>query len=172
MLAEAEKRALFFAINFNHRYAKPLRLAREAIKAAKLGNITHAIWRFGGEANASPHPYANLIETQCHGFDQLEDLCGPIAGQDVLYSNGRRGVCRSMPRAEIGMQKMCEQFDAIHDARAGASEVGVCIHGEDSVVANRGDFAPTRLLQELSGELDRSLGLEAAWRNNQHFRRP
>ena len=48
-----------------------------------------------------------------------------------------------MPRAEIGMEKMCEQFDAIHDTRAGASEVGVCIHGKDSVVANRGDFAPT-----------------------------
>src|SRR6516225_5076497 len=43
-----------------------------------------------------------------------------------------------MPRAEIGMEKMCEQFDAIHDTRAGASEVGVFIHGKDSVVANRG----------------------------------
>ena len=77
-----------------------------------------------------------------------------------------------MPRAEIGMEKMCEQFDAIHDTRAGASEVGVRIHGKDSVVANRGDFAPTRLLQELSGELDCFPGVEAAWRNNQHFRRP
>jgi myo-inositol 2-dehydrogenase/D-chiro-inositol 1-dehydrogenase len=70
LLTEAEKRGLFFAINFNHRYAKPLRLAREAIKEGRLGDITHAIWRFGGEANVSPHPYANLIETQCHGFDQ------------------------------------------------------------------------------------------------------
>jgi hypothetical protein len=39
-----------------------------------------------------------------------------------------------MPRAEIGMEKMCEQFDAVHDARLGASEVGVCIHGKDSVL--------------------------------------
>src|ERR1700688_3491297 len=78
LLSEAEKRGLFFAINFNHRYAKPLRLAREAIKARRLGDITHAIWRFGGEANVSSHPHANVIETQCHGFDQLEDLCGPI----------------------------------------------------------------------------------------------
>ena len=23
-------------------------------------------------------PHANLIETQCHGFDMLEHLCGPI----------------------------------------------------------------------------------------------
>ena len=34
MLNEAAKRDLFFAINFNHRYAKPLRLAREAIEKA------------------------------------------------------------------------------------------------------------------------------------------
>jgi myo-inositol 2-dehydrogenase / D-chiro-inositol 1-dehydrogenase len=78
LLGEAEKRGLFFAINFNHRYAKPLRLARHAIEEGRLGEITHAIWRFGGEANVSPHPHANLIETQCHGFDQLEHLCGPI----------------------------------------------------------------------------------------------
>lgn len=79
LLAEAEKRGLFFAINFNHRYAKALRLAREVIQADRLGDITHVIWRFGGEANVSSHPHANLIETQCHGFDQMEHLCGPIA---------------------------------------------------------------------------------------------
>jgi hypothetical protein len=28
------------------------------------------------------------------------------------------------------------------------------------------------LLQKLLGKLYRSLGVEAAWRNNQHFRRP
>src|SRR6202795_66890 len=79
LLTEAEKRGLFFAINFNHRYAKPLRLAREAVEKGRLGDLTHAIWRFGGEASVSPHPHANLIETQCHGFDQLEHLCGPIS---------------------------------------------------------------------------------------------
>ena len=36
-------------------------------------------WRFGGEANRGPSPHANLIETQCHGFDMLEHLCGPIS---------------------------------------------------------------------------------------------
>jgi myo-inositol 2-dehydrogenase / D-chiro-inositol 1-dehydrogenase len=79
LLSEAEKRGLFFAINFNHRYAKPLRLAHQAVEEGQLGEITHAIWRFGGEASVSPHPHANLIETQCHGFDQLEHLCGPIS---------------------------------------------------------------------------------------------
>jgi myo-inositol 2-dehydrogenase / D-chiro-inositol 1-dehydrogenase len=78
LLVAAEKRSLFFAINFNHRYAKPVRLAHQAMKEGRLGNITHASWRFGGEANVSSHPHANLIETQCHGFDQLEYLCGPI----------------------------------------------------------------------------------------------
>jgi predicted dehydrogenase len=79
LLAEAAERDLFFAINFNHRYARPMRLAVDAIDAGKLGRLTFATWRFGGEPGTSPHPYANLIETQCHGLDLLEHLCGPVA---------------------------------------------------------------------------------------------
>ena len=96
LLAEAEKRGLFFAINFNHRYAKPLRLAREAIQKGRLGELTHAIWRFGGEANVSPHPHANLIETQCHGFDQLEELCGPIESVMAEMTKKTGGGYRTM----------------------------------------------------------------------------
>jgi myo-inositol 2-dehydrogenase / D-chiro-inositol 1-dehydrogenase len=77
LLNEAEKRGLFFAINFNHRYAKPMQLAIEAISNNKLGELVFATWRFGGEGSKG-HPHANLIETQCHGFDMLEYLCGPI----------------------------------------------------------------------------------------------
>ena len=77
LLAEAAERKLFFAINFNHRYSHAVQLARQAIVAGRLGEITFCTWRFGGEG-ASDHPYANLIETQCHGFDMLEYLCGPI----------------------------------------------------------------------------------------------
>jgi predicted dehydrogenase len=77
LLDEAEKRGLFFAINFNHRYARPIQLAREAIATGRLGEVVFATWRFGGEGRGG-HPYANLIETQCHAFDQLEYLCGPI----------------------------------------------------------------------------------------------
>ena len=78
LLAEAQERSLFFAINFNHRYAVPVRRARESIENGELGQPVFATWRFGGEAGTSSHPHANLIETQCHGFDMLEYLCGPI----------------------------------------------------------------------------------------------
>lgn len=78
LLDAAQKRALFFAINFNHRYSRPMQLAKAAIDAGELGDIVFATWRFGGEGGAG-HPHANLIETQCHGFDSLEWLCGPIA---------------------------------------------------------------------------------------------
>ncbi len=77
LLAAAAKRDLFFAINFNHRYAKPIQLAQAAIDSGRLGEISFVSWRFGGEGS-SDHPHANLIETQCHAFDQLETLCGPI----------------------------------------------------------------------------------------------
>ena len=78
LLREAEARDLFFAINFNHRYAKPVQLAKAAIDGGRLGELVFATWRFGGEGGGE-HPHANLIETQCHGFDMLEHLCGPIA---------------------------------------------------------------------------------------------
>jgi myo-inositol 2-dehydrogenase/D-chiro-inositol 1-dehydrogenase len=78
LLAEARARNLFFAINFNHRYARPVELAREAVARGALGQLVFATWRFGGEPGTSDHPHANLIETQCHGLDMLEHLCGPI----------------------------------------------------------------------------------------------
>lgn len=79
LLREAEERDLFFAINFNHRYAKPAQMAKAAIDAGRLGQVVFATWRFGGEGGWGGHPHANLIETQCHGFDMLEHFCGPIA---------------------------------------------------------------------------------------------
>jgi predicted dehydrogenase len=77
LLAEAEKRGLFFGINFNHRYAKPVQMAKAAMESGKLGELVFVTWRFGGEGPKT-HPYNNLIETQCHGFDMLEHLAGPI----------------------------------------------------------------------------------------------
>lgn len=79
LLNAAAKRGLFFGINFNHRYAKTMQMAASAIGEGRLGDLAFGTWRFGGEggsAEASPH--ANLIETQCHGFDSLEFLMGRI----------------------------------------------------------------------------------------------
>jgi myo-inositol 2-dehydrogenase/D-chiro-inositol 1-dehydrogenase len=116
MLNEATKRDLFFAINFNHRYAKPLRLAREVIEKGRLGDLTHAIWRFGGEANISTHLHANLIETQCHGFDQLEHLCGPIgsvmAEMTDRAGGGYRTVALALRFASGAVGSMLGTYDS------------------------------------------------------------
>lgn len=95
LLAEAAKRQLFFAINFNHRYAKPIQMAKAAIETGRVGEISFASWRFGGEGSSS-HPHANLIETQCHAFDQLEYLCGPIASIMAQMSDKTGGGYRSL----------------------------------------------------------------------------
>jgi predicted dehydrogenase len=79
LIAAAAERDLFFAINFNHRFAEPVARAKAAIDAGEIGEIVFATWRFGGEANHGTSRHANLIETQCHGFDMLEHLVGPIA---------------------------------------------------------------------------------------------
>lgn len=95
LLQEAERRGLFFAINFNHRYAAPARMAATAIAEARLGEIVFATWRFGGEGS-SDHPHANLIETQCHGFDLLEFLCGPIASISAEMTDKTGGGFRTL----------------------------------------------------------------------------
>jgi predicted dehydrogenase len=92
LLAEAATRGLFFAINFNHRYAEPVQRARAAIAEGVIGAPVFATWRFGGEANHGASRHANLIETQCHGFDMLEHLVGPISSvaaqmTDVTYGD-------------------------------------------------------------------------------------
>jgi myo-inositol 2-dehydrogenase / D-chiro-inositol 1-dehydrogenase len=90
LLREAAARSLFFAINFNHRYARPVVLAAEALRAGRLGELVFATWRFGGEQGTSAHPHANLIETQCHGLDMLEHLCGPV-GSVMAQMTDRTG---------------------------------------------------------------------------------
>ncbi len=98
LLCEADKRQLFFAINFNHRYAKPVQMARQAILDGRLGKIVFANWRFGG-SGTSDHPHANLIETQCHGFDMLEYLCGPIAALSAEMTDMTGGGFRTLALA-------------------------------------------------------------------------
>lgn len=87
LLAEAAERGVFFAINFNHRYAKPVQLAKRAIETGELGAVVFATWRFGGEPNPGASPHRNLVETQCHGFDMLEHLCGPIASVSAEFTD-------------------------------------------------------------------------------------
>jgi predicted dehydrogenase len=79
LLGGAERSGSFFAINFNHRYAEPVLRLRTAVDSGELGDLVFVTWRFGGEANHGTSPHANLIETQCHGFDLLEHLMGPIS---------------------------------------------------------------------------------------------
>jgi len=93
LLTEASEGDLFFAIDFNHRYAEPVLRAKAAIDAGELGEVTFATWRFGGEPNWGTHPHAQLIETQCHAFDTLEHLCGPIVSVVAQMADpGRRGT--------------------------------------------------------------------------------
>jgi predicted dehydrogenase len=92
LIAAAARRGLFFAINFNHRYAEPVRRAKAAIEAGELGEMVFATWRFGGEPGTSSHPHANLIETQCHGTDMLEFLCGPICSVMAQMTNKTQGA--------------------------------------------------------------------------------
>ncbi|HEU5078987.1 MAG TPA: Gfo/Idh/MocA family oxidoreductase [Opitutaceae bacterium] len=78
LLREAETRRLFFGINFNHRYAHPFQLARQAIDRGDLGETVCGVWRFGGAWDPQ-HPHGTLIESLCHGFDMLEHLIGPVS---------------------------------------------------------------------------------------------
>jgi predicted dehydrogenase len=98
LLEEAGRRGLFFAINFNHRYAKPVQKAKAAIEAGRLGPLVFATWRFGGEGGGD-HPHANLIETQCHGFDMLEWLCGPIESVAAQMTDKTGGGFRTLALA-------------------------------------------------------------------------
>ena len=86
LINEAKKRKLFFGINFNWRYSTPVRKAIKAINENKLGDINFITWRFGGTGGGGD-PFGNIIETQCHGFDMLEYLNGPIKSVHSFMTN-------------------------------------------------------------------------------------
>ena len=117
LLGEAEARDLFFAINFNHRYAKPVQMAKAAIEAGRLGPVVFATWRFGGEGGGG-HPYANLIETHCHGFDMLEHLCGPIASIQAemtdMTGKGYSTMALSLKFANGAVGSLLGSYDSSH----------------------------------------------------------
>jgi predicted dehydrogenase len=91
LLAKAAERQTFFAINFNHRYAEPVIRTRQAIRDGDLGDPVFAMWRFGGEVNLGTSPHKNIIETQCHAFDMLEYLLGPIISIAAQMTNKTYG---------------------------------------------------------------------------------
>lgn len=92
LLDAARERDVFFAIDFNHRYAEPVVRMKRAIDDGVLGAPVFATWRFGGEANRGPSPHANIIETQCHAFDMLEHLLGPISSVAAQMTNTTYGA--------------------------------------------------------------------------------
>jgi myo-inositol 2-dehydrogenase/D-chiro-inositol 1-dehydrogenase len=116
LLDAAAARGLFFAINFNHRYARPVQMAARAIDEGQLGEVVFATWRFGGEAGTSAHPHANLIETQCHGFDMLEHLCGPItsvaARMTGMTGRGYSTVAVALGFAAGGVGSLVGSYDS------------------------------------------------------------
>lgn len=73
------KRNLFCGVNFIHRYSKPVQMAYAAIQKKNLGNIVCFNWRMGQYGSCKKKRYGNLIETQCHGLDLIEFLCGSIS---------------------------------------------------------------------------------------------
>jgi predicted dehydrogenase len=118
LIDAAAKKNLFFAINFNHRYARPIVKAREAIQAGKLGHLVFSTIRFCvyGE---SAHPYANLIETQCHSFDQFEFLMGPIesvsAEMTDITKNGFSTMSIAMKFANGAVGNLLGSYDNSFD---------------------------------------------------------
>ena len=116
LLDAARERDLFFAINFNHRYAPPVRMAARAIGEGQIGEVVFATWRFGGEPGTSTHPHANLIETQCHGFDMLEHLCGPITSVAARMTDrtgrGYSTVALALGFASGGVGSLVGSYDS------------------------------------------------------------
>ena len=94
LIAEAEKRNLFFAIDFEQRYSIPCIKAKKAIEEGKLGDLVFAHWRFGHGWGSKfiDHPHTNLIEAQCHGINMLESLVSPIESvmAEMTENGGRR----------------------------------------------------------------------------------
>lgn len=92
LIDEAQKRNLFFAIDFETRYSIPCLKAAQAIRDGKLGRPVFAHWRFGhGWDGKMTHPHTNLIEAQCHGINMLEALYGKITSvMAEMTDNGGR----------------------------------------------------------------------------------
>ena len=95
LIEAAQRQNLFYAIDFNQRYSIPCLKAKRAIEEGRLGRLVFALWRFGhgwGSPELS-HPFVNIIEAQCHGFDMMEHMFGPITAlsAEMTDNGGRKG---------------------------------------------------------------------------------
>ena len=115
LLREADERELFFAINFNHRYARPFQLAKKAIGAGRVGDPVFAVWRFGGAWDPG-HPMGTLIESLCHGFDMLEHLVAPVASVMCEMTDktgaGFRSAVLSLQLADASVASAIGSYDS------------------------------------------------------------
>ena len=115
LLREADERGLFFAINFNHRYARPFQMAREAVSAGRIGDPSFAVWRFGGAWDPG-HPTGTLIESLCHGFDMLEHLVAPVTSVMAEMTDktdaGFRSVVLSLGLADASVAAAIGSYDS------------------------------------------------------------
>ena len=70
------------------------------------------------------------------------------------------------------MEQVRQQFHAVHDARAGAGEIGVRIYGVDAIIPHGVQVAPAGLPQQLNRLMGGLVCIEAAGRYDYNFRRP
>jgi myo-inositol 2-dehydrogenase / D-chiro-inositol 1-dehydrogenase len=103
LLEEADRRNAFFAICFNHRYAKAVKMAKNVIDSGRLGQLVLVDWRFGGEGGID-HPFNNLVETQCHGFDLIEHLAGPIDSIAAHFCDRRAAGIQTTLSLSLGLE--------------------------------------------------------------------
>jgi len=113
----AADRSLFFAIVFNHRFARTVELARDALDSGRVGEIKVVSWRFGGEGSTEHHPYANLIETQCHAIDLLELLCGPIEAVAAEMTDPATSLVLALRFASGAVGSLVGTYDASYAHR-------------------------------------------------------
>jgi predicted dehydrogenase len=90
LLAAAWRRGVRFGINFNHRYSTPLQKAHRYIEEGKLGTPAYVLWKFtGGHFPERQAPLHHLLYMQCHGFDMLRYLGGPLRDVGCVTSSPR-----------------------------------------------------------------------------------
>lgn len=96
LLQEIERTHTFVSINFMHRFGKPVQYAYKAIQKNKLGDPLIVLWKLEHQGSCADHEYRNLIESQCHGLDLIEHLCGEIESVMAEMTNVTQKGCSSL----------------------------------------------------------------------------